>query len=118
MFCVFISVHQLSSSLKKYIDEIKDLKYSLPPARLFGTAVQEGGEFLAKQAEANEPVLETVGNISTTIGRSGFVQGVGRSAGTVVRSTSCLIMCSITPAGQLREECEQRNCNTGDRTED
>eukprot|EP00090_Calanus_glacialis_P033530 TRINITY_DN55738_c0_g1_i1.p1 TRINITY_DN55738_c0_g1~~TRINITY_DN55738_c0_g1_i1.p1 ORF type:complete len:128 (+),score=49.78 TRINITY_DN55738_c0_g1_i1:108-491(+) len=80
--------------------------------RLFGTVVEEGGNFLAKQAEANEPVLETVGNISSTIGRSDFVQGVTGGAGTVVRGTSCLLMCSITPQGELRRRCEERNCQT------
>ena len=78
--------------------------------RLFGTVVEEGGNFLAKQAEANEPVLETVGNISTTIGRSDFVQGVTGGAQTVVRGTSCVFMCSLAPVGQRRRECQERNC--------
>merc|ERR1719153_866015 len=45
-------------------------------ARLFGTVVEEGGNFLARQAEVNQPVAETVANISSTIGQSEFVRGV------------------------------------------
>jgi len=71
--------------------------------RLLGTAVEEGGNFLAHQAEANEPVLETVGNISTTIGRSDFVQGVTGGA-------QCIILCSLRPEGERRKECELTNC--------
>ena len=77
---------------------------------MLGTVVEEGGNFLAKQAEANEPVLETVGNISSTIGQSDFVKGVQGGAGTVVRGTSCLLMCSLFPQGERRRECEERNC--------
>merc|ERR1712106_18789 len=80
--------------------------------RLIGTVVEEGGNFLAKQAEANEPVLETVGNISSTIGQSDFVKGVQGGAGTVVRGTSCLLMCSLIPQGEGRRDCEERNCNS------
>jgi len=36
-------------------------------ARLFGTAVEEGGNFLARQAEVNQPVVETVVNISKLV---------------------------------------------------
>ena len=79
---------------------------------MFGTVVEEGGNFLAKQAEANEPVLETVGNISSTIGQSDFVQGVQGGAGTVVRGTSCLLMCSLIPQGEGRRDCEERNCKS------
>merc|ERR1719154_813019 len=70
--------------------------------RLVGTAVQEGGNFLAQQAAANEPVLETFGNISTTIGRSEFVQGVAGGA-------QCILLCSLRPEGE-RRECEQTSC--------
>merc|ERR1712123_504449 len=78
--------------------------------RLFGTVVEEGGNFLAKQAEANEPVLETVGNISSTIGKSDFVQGVQGGADMVVRGTSCVLLCSLQPRGELRRDCEDRTC--------
>merc|ERR1712106_175829 len=78
--------------------------------RLFGTVVEQGGNFLAVQAEANEPVRRTVGNISTAIGQSDFVQGVQGGAGVVVRGTSCLLMCSLFPQGERRRECEERNC--------
>merc|ERR1711892_179690 len=80
--------------------------------RLFGTVVEEGGNFLAKQAEANESVPETMGNISSTIGQSDFVQGVQGGAGTVVRGTSCLLMCSLIPQGEGRRDCEERNCQS------
>jgi len=79
-------------------------------ARLFGTAVEEGGNFLAKQAEVNQPVVETVANISSTIGQSEFVRGVQGSAGSVVRGTSCILMCTLMPEGDLRTDCEERNC--------
>ena len=75
--------------------------------------MEEGGNFLAKQAEANEPVLETVGNISSTIGRSDFVQGVAGGAESVVRGTQCVLLCSLRQeTGELRRECEERNCET------
>ena len=72
--------------------------------------MEEGGNFLAKQAEANEPVLETVGNISCTIGRSEFVQGVAGGAESVLRGTSCVLLCSLQPQGELRIGCEERTC--------
>ena len=73
--------------------------------------MEAGGKFLAKQVEANEPVLETVVNISSTIGRSDFVQGVTGGAESVVRGTQCVILCSLRQeAGELRRECEERNC--------
>merc|ERR1711862_1081613 len=78
--------------------------------RLFGTVVAEGGNFLSRQAEVNQPVVETVANISSTIGQSQFVRTVQGSADSVVRSTSCILMCSITPEGDLRTNCEERNC--------
>jgi len=47
---------------------------------LFSTLGSEGGKFVAKQAEVNQPVVETVGDIRSTISRSDFVQSV-RGAG-------------------------------------
>ena len=78
--------------------------------RLFGTVVEQGDNFLAVQAKANQPVMRTVGNISSAIGQSDFVQGVQGGAGAVVRGTSCLLMCSLFPQGERRTECEEKNC--------
>merc|ERR1712008_423416 len=49
-------------------------------AGLVGTIGKVGGEFLDDQNKLNQPVLETVGDISGTIHRSGFV----RSAASTV----------------------------------
>jgi len=47
---------------------------------LFSTLGSESGKFVAKQTEVNQPVVETVGNIRSTISRSDFVQSVQRGA--------------------------------------
>ena len=49
--------------------------------KLLGTAAGEGGQFIEKQVEVGQPIVETVANISDTIGSSEFVQGVAGSAG-------------------------------------
>jgi len=36
---------------------------------MFSTIGSEGGKFVSKQTEVNQPVLETVGNIGNTISR-------------------------------------------------
>lgn len=41
---------------------------------LLGQTAEVGGEFLERQAELNEPLLGAVGNISSTLHRSGFAQ--------------------------------------------
>ena len=51
---------------------------------LFGTAAEEGGQFLERQVEVNQPIVETVHNISDTIGGSEFVQGSTRTAPQLV----------------------------------
>jgi len=43
---------------------------------MFSTIGSEGGKFVSKQTEVNQPVLETVGNIGNTISRSDFVESV------------------------------------------
>ena len=51
---------------------------------LLGTAAEEGGQFLERQVEVNQPIVETVHNISDTIGGSEFVQGSTRTAPQLV----------------------------------
>ena len=51
---------------------------------LLGTAAEEGGQFLDRQVEVNQPIVETVHNISDTIGGSEFVQGSTRTAPQIV----------------------------------
>ena len=36
---------------------------------MFSTIGSEGGKFVSKQTEVNQPVIETVGNIGSTISR-------------------------------------------------
>jgi len=75
---------------------------------LFNTALKEGQKFVSRQMEVNEPVVETVGNISTAIAASEFgttlqrsVQGAGSG---VVRGTQCAL-CSIQPNRRNSETC-------------
>merc|ERR1712013_221388 len=91
---------------------------------LLGTAAEEGGQFLERQVEVNQPIVETVHNISDTIGGSEFVQGSTRTAPQLVgtklglahstaqifSSLSCLLLCPHYPAGTQREACEQQHC--------
>jgi len=51
---------------------------------LFSTLGSESGKFVAKQTEVNQPVVETVGNIRSTISRSDFVQSVQRGCGEIL----------------------------------
>ena len=52
-------------------------------SKILGTVADEGGKFIGKQVEVGQPLLKTVGNISSTIGRSDFDQGVTGGAGSV-----------------------------------
>ena len=45
------------------------LSYIFVAVNLFSTLGQEGGKFVSKQVEVNQPVVETVGNIQSTIRR-------------------------------------------------
>ena len=47
--------------------------------RLVNTAVEETGKFISRQAEVNEPVVETVGNISSVLVTSPFGSTVQRT---------------------------------------
>jgi len=91
---------------------------------LLGTAAEEGGQFLDRQVEVNQPIVETVHNISDTIGGSEFVQGSTRTAPQIVgtkiglaqstaqifSSLSCLLLCPHSAAGSQREACQQQHC--------
>eukprot|EP00092_Neocalanus_flemingeri_P048606 GFUD01055516.1.p1 GENE.GFUD01055516.1~~GFUD01055516.1.p1 ORF type:complete len:157 (-),score=45.70 GFUD01055516.1:89-559(-) len=98
---------------------------------LIGTAAEEGGHFVENQIRAGEPILQTVGNISDTLGGSDFVQSVAGSAGSVARngpqlvssqlnlaqdttqmlsSMSCLFVCPHYTAGEQRRACQQDHC--------
>ena len=58
---------------------------------MMSTVADEGGKFIGKQVEVGQPLLKTVGNISSTIGSSDFVQGVTGGAGSVARDAPQLI---------------------------
>merc|ERR1712062_298899 len=48
----------------------------------------EGGKFMARQTEVNQPIFNTVGNITDTIGRSEFVQTVHQVPASVSSGAS------------------------------
>ena len=45
------------------------ISYICVTVDMFSTIREEGGKFVSKQVEVNQPVAETVGNIQTTISR-------------------------------------------------
>ena len=64
--------------------------------RLVNTAVEETGKFISRQAEVNEPVVETVGNISSVLVTSPFGSTVQRTvevmSSHLCSHTSLLVM--------------------------
>jgi len=80
--------------------------------KLFSTAVTEGGKFVSKQVEANQPVMRTVGNISTAIAQSDFGNSVHNSVrgggDVVIRGAECAL-CSLQPDQASRRKCN-KNC--------
>merc|ERR1711936_16359 len=55
---------------------------------MLNTLGSEGGRFVARQTEVNQPTLNTVGNITDTIGRSEFVQTVHQVPASVSNGDS------------------------------
>jgi len=77
--------------------------------KLLTTAATEGGKFVSKQVEANQPVMRTVGNISTAIAQSDFGNSVHNSVrgggDVVIRGAECAL-CSLQP-----DQASRRRCN-------